>query len=357
MFDLTDKPLIKIDRKTLQKVFPDNESLRKFEELLRTLNNLVPEDLNNLYKALEEESNYSKNIDSKLNSTISLIKNIINTSNELTNNIDTVSNRQNAILNIIQILKNTSNYLEKKTNIVRDRKPKIEYIDFDLNPNLAQKQGRISWNNNDITLNLFLNDFVTLQIGQETLFLVKNTTGSTISDGKLCSFDGVIGVSGKLKAKLGIGTDNPNHLMGISTQTILNNDFGFVTNFGLVRGFNTTGSLYSETWADGDLLYPHPTIAGGLTKTQPSAPSFKSPIASVINASNSGSGSIFVRMKTGEQISTLHDVQLSSLTNGDMLRYNSTALRWENFKGANGSFTSANGKTITVLNGIITSIV
>lgn len=357
MFDLTDKPIIKIDRKTLQKVFPDNESLRKFEELLRALNELVPEDLSNLYQALEESNNYSLNIDSKLNSTVNLIKNIIKSNNNLNNDIDTTIAKQNAILNLIKLLQNISSYLEKKPNVVKDKKPKLEYIDFDLNPNVAQKQGRIGWNSNDITLNLFLNDSVTLQIGQETLFLVKNTTGSIISDGNLCSFDGAIGASGKLKAKLGIGTDNPNHLMGISTQSILNNDFGFVTHFGLVRGVNTTGSIYSETWADGDLLYPHPTTAGGLTKIQPSAPNFKSPIASVVNASNGGSGSIFVRMKTGEQISTLHDVQLTSLSNGDMLKYNSTNLRWENFKGASGTFTSADLKTVTVLNGIITSIV
>lgn len=45
MSNLTNKPIIKIDRNTLKRIFPDNESLRKFEELLRNLNDLIPEDI------------------------------------------------------------------------------------------------------------------------------------------------------------------------------------------------------------------------------------------------------------------------------------------------------------------------
>jgi hypothetical protein len=53
---------------------------------------------------------------------------------------------------------------------------------------------------------------------------------------------------------------------------------------------NTTGAGVSETWANGDVLYPHPTIAGGLTK---GTHVLDLPIAFVLNAA--ANGSIFVR--------------------------------------------------------------
>lgn len=358
MFSLTDKPQININRRVLEKVFPDNESLRKFEELLRLLNNLVPEDLANIYSYIEDIDNNNSLAISKLNSTNSRLKNIIDIVEALINSVDTDSSNTKiiSILSMIKVLQNTNDYLEKKPNNIQNKQPVFNYVDFDLNANLTQQQGRLSWNSDDVTLNLFLNDFVTLQIGQETLFISKNTTGSTILNGALCSFSGTIGASGKLKVKLGIGSDDNNIIMGIATQDIINNDFGFVTHFGLVRGINTTGSLVGETWADGNLLYPNPTISGALTNIQPAAPYFKSPIATVIYA-HSNIGSIFVRMKTGEKISTLHDVNISGLANNHLLKYNSTTQRWENVIGASGTFTTTNLKTVTVVGGLITSIV
>lgn len=326
MYNISDKPIIKIDRKTLQKIFPDNESLRKFEELLRVLNDLFPEDLQGLLSLIEDNSNDTVSINSKLN----------------------------ALLSVTQIIKTSIDYLEKNTKHRFNPKPKIDYLDFNKNQNVAQIQGRLSWNSDDITLNLYLNDSVTLQIGQEILYLVKNTSGATIPDGKVISYSGTIGASGKIKATLGIGTDNPEMILGISTQTILNNEFGFVTDFGLVRGIDTS------MWADEDFLYPSPTIAGELTNIQPSAPNFKRPIAVVIY-SHSNIGSIFVRMKSGESISMLHDVEITSLADNDILQYNSVNQRWENIPmpvstGASGMFISADGKTITVLNGLVTNI-
>jgi hypothetical protein len=80
------------------------------------------------------------------------------------------------------------------------------------------------------------------------------------------------------------------YIVGITDESIANNADGFLTTFGVVRGINTTGAGVTETWADGDVLYPHPTIAGGLTKgTHP----LDLPIAIVLSAGSNGS--LFVR--------------------------------------------------------------
>jgi hypothetical protein len=118
--------------------------------------------------------------------------------------------------------------------------------------------------------------------------------------------------------------------MGIAAETIANNDFGLVTNFGLVRGFNTTGTPYGETWADGDILYYNPAVAGGLTKTLPAAPTPHVVVAAVVNASSAGAGSVFVRVTAEPLVSQLSDVFISGLANGDVLQYDGAQQRWEN---------------------------
>lgn len=304
MSSLTNKTKIRINRDVLEKFLPDNASIRKFEELLKTLNDLIPEDLTTLLELIEESE-------------------IANT---------THGSKINSINSLVQILIKAFEIVESKPDYRPNKKPQLDYIDFYENGNVSDKPGRVYWkDSDDKSLNIVMNeDGVTLQVGQEIYYLVKNTSGVTINNGQLCKFNGVVGASGKLTVTLANGSDNLNYITGIATQDILNNDFGFVTHFGLVRGFNTSGSPYSETWNDGDLLYPHPTTNGGLTNVQPEAPFFKSPIAVIINAASGGSGSVFVRMKTGEELNTLKDVEITSLSNEDILYYNLSNLRWEN---------------------------
>jgi hypothetical protein len=120
-------------------------------------------------------------------------------------------------------------------------------------------------------------------------------------------------------------------MMGVATQDIADNDFGYVTNFGLVRGFNTTGSPYGETWADGDLLYFDPATPGTWTNVAPQAPNIDVPVAVVVNAGSGGSGSIFVRMTVAESLSRLQDVYISGTPSDfDVLLYDAAQSRWEN---------------------------
>jgi hypothetical protein len=79
-------------------------------------------------------------------------------------------------------------------------------------------------------------------------------------------------------------------VIGVATQSITSGQTGYVTTFGVVRGIDTDGSVVGETWVNGDVLYPHPTIAGGLTK---GVHTINIPIAIVLFAGNNGS--LFVR--------------------------------------------------------------
>jgi hypothetical protein len=235
----------------------------------------------------------------------------------------------------------------------------VQYLNF-FTDGTETDARQLSWNADDGTLDVQMNDNVVLQLGQELHFYAKNKSGATVANGTAVMFAGTVGASGKLEFDLAVsdGTFPSEYIMGIATEDIPNNGFGYITLFGLVRGFNTSGGgkTAPETWADGDLLYLDPSYPGELTKTQPSAPALRQPIAAVVNAATGGSGSIFVRVEYRNGLNGMNDV-FGTPSDGDLLQWSAANDRWEMVSGASGSFTTVDSKTVTVVSGIVTAIV
>ena len=230
------------------------------------------------------------------------------------------------IANALEML-TTAPVIQNNNSVVTD------YIDLPENgPHVTQTR-RVQWNRDDGTMDVGLYGGSVLQVGQETMFYSKNTSGALIANGTPVMFTGTVGASGKLTFGLAVadGSVPADYMMGVTTQDIDDNAFGYVTAFGLVRGFNTTGAPYGEVWADGDLLYFDPATPGTWTNIQPAAPNINVPVAVVINAGGGGSGSIFVRMKVSESLNRLQDVYINGTPSDfDVLLYDSTQSRWEN---------------------------
>jgi hypothetical protein len=209
---------------------------------------------------------------------------------------------------------------------------KLDYVDFNrIGPHVPAAR-RMQWNDDDGTIDVGLNADVVLQVGQEMQFYAKNTSGGAIDNGSPVMFTGTVGASGKLTFSKAVadGSITSLYMMGVATEDIPNNGFGYITSFGKVRGFNTSGAPYSETWVDGDIIYFSPTVAGGWTNVLPVAPNLDLPVAVVLNAATGGSGSIFVRMNTGQYLTSLHDVHALSPSDGEVLEYDSGNTRWQN---------------------------
>ncbi|MCH9716759.1 MAG: hypothetical protein K0U52_06700, partial [Gammaproteobacteria bacterium] len=212
-------------------------------------------------------------------------------------------------------------------------------IDFDLNYTGATAEGRLSWNFEDATLDLGMGGGnVTQQIGQEIYYIVKNQSGATISNGRVVRNAGSFGASGRILGEYMIadGTYPFAKTLGISTEDILNGEDGLVTEFGVVRGINTTGSLYGESWSDGDVLYVSPTIPGGLTSVEPSAPNQVLEMGVILNAASNGS--IFVDRHLSTKLGDISDIQTTGATNGDLIVYNSATTVWEYSKTLTGDY-------------------
>jgi hypothetical protein len=210
-------------------------------------------------------------------------------------------------------------------------------IEFDNTPtNIPTASGSVYWNDADGTLDLILKGGnVKLQVGQESVIRVVNKTATNI-DLLEANYQAVrvTGAQGqRLKVDLAQATtDNLSaETIGLVTETINNNQEGFITTSGLVRNINTTGSLQGETWADGDIVYLSPTVAGRITKVKPVAPNHLVIIGYVISA-HATQGSIFVKVDNGYELDELHNVKIDTPLNNQGLIYNSTLQVWENKK-------------------------
>ena len=155
----------------------------------------------------------------------------------------------------------------------------------------------VSWNSDESTLDVSLNG-ATLQVGQEQLIKVRNNSGVSIANGMAVMATGTIGNSGRITiAKANLTQANAKYILGIVTETIDAGADGFCTTFGKVRGIQTNGAQYGETWLDGDVLYVKDSGNGALTKVVPTDSQVKLPVAIVISP-HATNGTLFVRVNS-----------------------------------------------------------
>ncbi len=140
----------------------------------------------------------------------------------------------------------------------------ILYEDFSSTAtNPTYKEGRLFYNSTNRTLSYYNQSAtVTVDIGEELIFLARNNTGATIFDGTPVY---ITGATGNRPTIALAKADNAatSRVIGITTQDFNINGDGYVTMGGLVRGLNT--SAFSE----GAILYLSETTAGSYTTTPP----------------------------------------------------------------------------------------
>lgn len=203
---------------------------------------------------------------------------------------------------------------------------------YDTGGAIPTAQGQIRWNTDANTVDMGMNSEVTLQVGQENFVRIK--ADAAITNGQVVMFTGAVGASPWMTGRPATGVTDGHYILGVATENMGNGEYGFVTNFGTVRGIDT------HLWNEGDQLYYDPTVTGGLTNVIPTAPSAKVAIATVTH--KGGTGSIFVRLAAGSTLGgTDTNVQFSALANGDLIFYNYSAGRWENSRTLPGDLRTS----------------
>lgn len=146
----------------------------------------------------------------------------------------------------------------------------------------------------------------------------------------------VVKVSGAQGQRLAVDLARANNdlnsadTLGIVTETIAANQEGFIITVGQLEGINTTGSLQSETWADGDVLYLSPTTAGAITNIKPNGSNGHIVVLGYVEYAHSVNGKIYVKIMNGWELDELHNVYISSVANNQGLVYETSTQLWKN---------------------------
>lgn len=165
----------------------------------------------------------------------------------------------------------------------------VSDIDFIPDETHVAQAGRMYWNDTDQTLDLGMDYGVVQQIGQEQYARVGNTTGVTIPNGTVVGFAGATANAILVSPYLADGTQPSLYILGIMTHDLPDSgEKGYCCTWGFVRGVDTSA------FTAGDILYASPAVAGGLTKTKPTAPDNVIPLAACI-MSDATNGVLFVR--------------------------------------------------------------
>jgi hypothetical protein len=209
--------------------------------------------------------------------------------------------------------------------------PNIDVIDFDTAYATTLTAGQLGWDgNNTLGLGMYGGNVVQ-HIGEDQFFYYKAT--SAVTKGQVVMFTGAVGASGVPTGAPATGVTDGTYIMGIAAESVSLNGFGLVQTFGTLRNVNTSG------YSDGDILWYDPSVTGGLTKTKPVAPNVKVQMAAVINGGSVGGGTILIRINPGSVLGgTDANVQITGLTGGNVLIYDSTLGYWKNGMPAGGTF-------------------
>lgn len=219
----------------------------------------------------------------------------------------------------------------------------LDYAQFDTTTGLSSTSvGMLTWNDTDGTLEFRLKGGnVTLQIGQEQVMRVRNNTGSDLTEGTVVYITGSDGNNFNVAPALANADPTSAQTLGILTENITTSaQHGFVTTNGLVRNIDLS---YITGLTAGDILYLDGTTAGRMTRTKPQAPKHMVYVGYCLSANGGGTNStVFVKPQNGYELDELHDVQIISATDGDILQRNSSNLWVNKSLSAAGIATSAN---------------
>ena len=198
-----------------------------------------------------------------------------------------------------------------------------DYISFDTTPeNTSAAVGTISWDSGEGGISTQLSENVNVTLGQEVITLSYNAEATTLNKGEVVYLFGAQGQKPSVKRAFNTSDATSAKTFGIVAESIASGAEGFVINQGIAKNINT------NAYNVGDVLWLG-SSPGTVTTTKPYAPNH-GVFVGVVVKKNSSSGRIFVKPQNGYELDEIHDVLISSPTDGQVLTYDSVTHLWKN---------------------------
>lgn len=175
-----------------------------------------------------------------------------------------------------------------------------------------------------------------IQKGDGIFVRIRNNTGSTLTKGQIVYTNGATGNRVTVALARANSDATSARTLGWISEDILVNDEGWVQIEGYLSGIDTA------SLTDGAQLYLSPTTAGAYTTTKPVAPDHMVYVGVVAKAASAaGGGAVLIKAQNGYELDELHNVLNTSLTNLDVLSYESSTSLWKNKSLANAGIAAA----------------
>ena len=193
----------------------------------------------------------------------------------------------------------------------------VDYIDFKTSPFVTNPTGGTLYfdsNENALSYKPVTNqNDVTINLGQESVIRIFNDTGIQINNGQVLHITGA--TSGiptvALANASNIGetfTQSLAQSSGVATHDIPHGEYGFMTNFGIVRDLNTSA------FTSGQELFLSDVINGGITNN-PDSIAFTSRISTIgwCLTSDATNGKIYVKIENENPVQSLTQQEVNIL--------------------------------------------
>ena len=197
-------------------------------------------------------------------------------------------------------------------------------IQFNLARVGTLAEGEVGWDSVNGTLAIGMpGGVVELQLGQEQHIKAKNVSGGTITDGMgvyISDSTGAFPEIGKADAtdhRVAMST------LAVATEDIADNQFGFITTFGVVRNVDTSWATADGTPA---FLSTTPGVLSSSLPTQPDSQVF----VAVVIKKHATEGILFVKVIGQPNLDELSDVLISGVADGELIVWDNASSTWQN---------------------------
>lgn len=190
------------------------------------------------------------------------------------------------------------------------------------------------------------------KLNQATIKLVRKSTAGTITKGQVVYIVGSQGTHLTVELADADSEATAATTVGVALGTITDSAEGFIIVQGLLEGLS---NLPTASFTNGAALWLSQT-AGGWTTTRPTQPAHGVFLGWVVSASNGAAGRAYVKVINGQELEELHDVLITSPTDGQILTYEFATGLWKNVNGTTLFAPLSHGHTIGQVTGLQTAL-
>lgn len=237
----------------------------------------------------------------------------------------------------IATIKSTINgvpYTGATTNVdLGEFQVKAGQYQYDLTPTGTAGVGITRWNSTlGITETTILGGNTVLKNGIDSVARIVNKSSTDLTKAGYQVVKVKSAQGGRLAVALAQANSDNNSVdtFGIACENISNNQEGYIMTFGQLEEINTTGSLQGETWADGNVLYLSPSVAGRITNIKPNGLTGHIVVLGYVEYAHAIHGSIYVKIMNGWELDELHNVYINGELNNQALIYETSSQLWKN---------------------------